>query len=40
MELKKGQIVHIGKQKITGSIPDELAEKIGLKKPNKDYKKK
>ena len=40
MELKKGQTVHIGKTKYIGSIPDDLAIKVGLKKPEKEpYKK-
>jgi len=38
MELKKGQVVHVGKTKYTGTIPDELAVKLGLKKVKKEKK--
>ena len=39
MKLKDGQTVHIGKRKIKGEIPDDLAAKAGLtqtEKPKKD----
>jgi len=36
MELKKGQKVHIGNAVYVGSIPDDVAIKIGLKKVKKE----
>jgi len=42
MKLNKGQVVHVGKTKYVGFIPDELALKLGLKKVEKkkeSYKK-
>lgn len=41
MKLKKGQTVHIGKEKFTDEIPDEIAKKAGLmKEEKKTYEKK
>jgi len=39
MELKKGQVVHVGNTKFVGSIPDEVAVKLGLKKVKKEKPK-
>ena len=40
MKLKKGQTIHSGKETFKGEIPDEKAEKLGLKKPeNKPVQK-
>jgi len=42
MKLEKGQVVHVGKTKYVGNIPDEIALKLGLIKPEKkkdSYKK-
>ena len=36
MELKKGQVVHVGNTKFVGSIPDDVAIKLGLKKVKKE----
>ena len=35
MKLKKGQTVHIGKEKFTDEIPDEKARALGLLKEEK-----
>jgi hypothetical protein len=46
MKLKKGQTVHIGREKFVGEIPDEIAKKFGLLKdrpkeqPKEDADKK
>lgn len=32
MKLKKGQTVHVGKEKFVGEIPDEKARALGLLK--------
>jgi len=35
MKLKKGQVIYVGKEKFINEIPDDKAEKLGLKKPEK-----
>lgn len=35
MKLKKGQVVYVGKEKFVNEIPDEMAIKLGLIKPEK-----
>ncbi len=39
MKLKKGQTVHVGKEKFVGEIPDEKAIALGLLKEKEDYSK-